>query len=1051
MLKPPKKAPLSEAVHKTTREASLKDHICKVTKIEPGEPEPKHLADYGTGVKLKLQRFPYLPKKNEVLGEYGISLSARLLLKVIGEGSVLFMLMFILSIGALTDNAARSEVRLKCRMVAGMSHDHYTVLTNYSYCTEQARSEAAAYLGFHPLECGWDGLPIREFNNETVQDEYQGSPYFLTGTLGGCQEYRYCNASMLEGCDVKTLPQGPWEPANRIFNLEGNALIIPTPGARYCAGAEGIGTGTGSQLSRLLNVILIIVFLTRIRYLSQYYARHEDDSLITTSDYSLQFSGLNKNVSPGELKQQLWEQLEAMEVGGVPNYFVDRIQQIEVARNCRAEMKLMADVATIELEVEELEAKRIYKEAKGMWIEKEKAALTALVPKFSELRDQMKELIDEPDVSTGHAFVIFKEELDRNKCYSHFNPKKTGAGKDMYGSVEEGEAAKAMAREAAANAVHDASLESSKVTKQTTKAATKAVGATVPEIPKHPTATLEKHERPTLACAAVDDDGVVAGLIWRIVEIVFFLQKKRVSLNVSAAPEPAEINWDALELDDEREQQVVLLGRIVIIFILLIAASVLLMAKFGQFFYKLTYEPLATDPVSLSITFGITMVTIVSNECLKLVTRKLVYKEGQDTRTEEQSSAFTKLSSGLGINTVIVPMAVGMFLSNDAVVGDQTWYEPGGPISSVSLLIVINSVSYDSLQVFNSIAILKRYVLARFVFSERKLATLWKPVPFNMGEKYAYAYVMMALGILYGPLSPPMYFITSFGLFYKWICTRCAMRLWWAFPASINQEMMMSMRFRIGNVLGISLIVECLALMESMGRDEDGRTLKRVGITLVGAPICLFLYTFLPCGYIKELARFDQLEDTGDSDTDGMTFEGARQTGYDMPRYKCPMLPDFSDEAKKEIASSDTAFLTAQRQLSEEGATDDVKLLFANAKRTADVLSQYGLNEYNAAEAASSTMTSQFGDIAAASAVDGATSVQNLAVEIADLPSTVVGGVQSSAAVAVSTAGSALNLLTLGALRRPSAAPAAAPAGAEPAEAEPEPSLEGREPSVERI
>ena len=261
----------------------------------------------------------------------------------------------------------------------------------------------------------------------------------------------------------------------------------------------------------------------------------------------------------------------------------------------------------------------------------------------------------------------------------------------------------------------------------------------------------------------------------------------------------------------------------------------------------------------------------------------------------------------------------------------------------------------------------------------------------------------------------------------------------------------MSMRFRIGNVLGISLIVECLALMESMGRDEDGRTLKRVGITLVGAPICLFLYTFLPCGYIKELARFDQLEDTGDSDTDGMTFEGARQTGYDMPRYKCPMLPDFSDEAKKEIASSDTAFLTAQRQLSEEGATDDVKLLFANAKRTADVLSQYGLNEYNAAEAASSTMTSQFGDIAAASAVDGATSVQNLAVEIADLPSTVVGGVQSSAAVAVSTAGSALNLLTLGALRRPSAAPAAAPAGAEPAEAEPEPSLEGREPSVERI
>ena len=51
-----------------------------------------------------------------------------------------------------------------------------------------------------------------------------------------------------------------------------------------------------------------------------------------------------------------------------------------------------------------------------------RAQLAKMVPKFTMARDEMDKLANEPDVATGHAFIAFHAELDRNKFYVLFNP-----------------------------------------------------------------------------------------------------------------------------------------------------------------------------------------------------------------------------------------------------------------------------------------------------------------------------------------------------------------------------------------------------------------------------------------------------------------------------------------------------------------------------------------------------------------------------------------------------------------------------------------------------
>ena len=82
------------------------------------------------------------------------------------------------------------------------------------------------------------------------------------------------------------------------------------------------------------------------------------------------------------------------------------------------------------------------------------------------------------------------------------------------------------------------------------------------------------------------------------------------------------------------------------------------------------------DTVALAVDYGmlgvVTLVTLIFNTIIQMVTIRYVMSEGQDTQSQEQSSIFDKLSVGLTVNTVIVPLVVALVLTNGNI-GDQTW------------------------------------------------------------------------------------------------------------------------------------------------------------------------------------------------------------------------------------------------------------------------------------------------------------------------------------------------------------------------------------------
>ena len=257
------------------------------------------------------------------------------------------------------------------------------------------------------------------------------------------------------------------------------------------------------------------------------------------------------------------------------------------------------------------------------------------------------------------------------------------------------------------------------------------------------------------------------------------------------------------------------------------------------------------------------------------------------------------------------------------------------------MILIIASYSTDIMMVFNIGAIVAKHVTARFTYSPQKLQELWNPLPYAVGNSYAFCLVLFALGIIYGPIFPPAYLVCSIGLAIKWLCTRVAMRHWFADPPSVDQEMMMTLRWRLGQVICISLIVQCCAISQASGPDNLGPGL----FMSIGGSIAVLAYTLTPLGvYFKELARFDQMADTDSTDTAGTTFEQASvDQGLPMPWYICPALADQSDaEFQKTCRMVSNLHETSGRMNLDNNRYAQAALAETAAWRCSEVLSQFG-------------------------------------------------------------------------------------------------------------
>jgi hypothetical protein len=735
--------------------------------------------------------------------------------------------MFVLSLSAFSENTQRSEYRHTCRSV-GATPEGYDVLTNPSNMSAEAVFRTKAALGFPPEECGWTGLPIRRFNASRVNKIYQvaDDPYMLYSSLGGCQEYRDCDTSIAPGCDKAILPQGFFDPALN-QGLSGNPLLVEVPDSKYCfTGHDDDTTALVASLSACLSLLVFLLYLVHMRYLSRHYAIIDDQEQTTTADFALHIENLDTSIPPDELKTRLKQEIEALSFEGTASYFKGRVHHVEASRSCSKELEVSTQLADLALEADELQCKLQRKEAMGSKVDKEKKALKALVPKFTELRETLRLLVEEPDVSTGHAFVVFERESDRNRFYHLFNPK-DGSARPV-------------------------------------------LSVTSPEMMRE-----------------ADFEPPQQGIVMRGAESVLGLEPVAHTLVVKQAAEPREVNWTGMERSVQHERYATLVGYGVFVVLTLVATISVLAVKSAQAILTPeldAFDYMMEQVISLAFTAAVSGTTVVYATVFKLVTAKLVAWEGKDTTTEEEASKFTKLSFFLPFNYVFVYLLTTAILCNGAFF-DQTTYEPEGLLATVAFLIVC-FYSTDFLVLFNMFAILSKHILSRFVYSPRSLRKLWAPERMEIGQIHADTIIMFTLGLVFGPVYPISYLLVAIGLAFKWLCTRFGLRHWWSMPPSVDQKMTMAMRYRIGNAMGVGFVVQCLGMVSASG-PSVGVDMPFFIFGSIALGLYTFVpFTY----FGKSMALFDRLEESDATDDGPTFSEVSKTSPIKCPQYICPTL-----------------------------------------------------------------------------------------------------------------------------------------------------------------
>ena len=255
--------------------------------------------------------------------------------------------MALLCIGTINDNVSRANLRAACRATAA-TPEGYLVLTlgdRPEMIPPSLRNATAETLGFDPAKCGWFGKPIRPFplgtNGSEVLDGYQpASGLFAPSTVGGCQEYAgFVNFDEWSSGDgggdgggkggggkydeFRSNASAQQDDHGRFTNcmlpsrsdsVRTSWAFVDTPDSLYCfASSTAAGTSDTSAWLQFGALLLFLCWLIRLRRLVCLWSRMEDDAIISTADYALQISGLDRKLEADDLQAQLKTELEELD------------------------------------------------------------------------------------------------------------------------------------------------------------------------------------------------------------------------------------------------------------------------------------------------------------------------------------------------------------------------------------------------------------------------------------------------------------------------------------------------------------------------------------------------------------------------------------------------------------------------------------------------------------------------------------------------------------------------------------------------------------------
>ena len=654
-------------------------------------------------------------------------------------------------------------------------------------------------------------------------------PVYLRFGIGGCEEY--------SAATTVTMPRGTENP------------FLDTPDAAFCA--TGAPTTRQAWLG-FFGVALLVGYSIWLRWYIQHRGKCADTARLTAADYAILLTGLrtNEEVDGKEgLQEKLYQDLEEL------GFARRQIDHIAFGARCRKQIKILREIAGMNVQEQELKAKA------------DEDGLAKLQAKRQKLVGKFELVIEGAALSTGQAVVVFKAESDRVSFQNALEKGQASRLRLFWSST----ATPVLSRSRSAWAMVPLRFEAA------------------PEPDAIVWENLELGDGRELAIKVLGLIGVagllVAGglLLIKLKDLAALLKADEsgglaVLSTVAASPTRGEASGAHA-----------LLGIIFELF------DVFVGVPFDQAIHRMiAYLQGVGLPVSrMKLVLSLTCAVVVGlvNAITKAFIKVMARLQGLDTLTELEGTLFSRLSLVLVANTVVVPFAVEVVntwrVSGGTAIVDQSWYEPGGVISTGISLVIIDALAKFPLLLLPPGPFVKRILslFPRFATSHGKIFKLWEPPELMAAENYAALITSLALCLLYAPFFPPLYLISAAGLALNLWSFKVAVIKWYKRPPSFNEEMGETLRKVVSRlVLPVHLVSFYLSMVNASFDPPLVPVYAAMGLGCGYIVLDLFVLPLLPA-----FQDYNQLSGSGDSM--GINYdEVAAHAKYEVDFYAFPRL-----------------------------------------------------------------------------------------------------------------------------------------------------------------
>ena len=756
----------------------------------------KTLSDTGkhvtaSGARLDVKRYPLC---GATVSDYGGCVALVAYLRFTLECAAFLLLLFAFSTYPLINNIERNAHRNDCRNV---------------------QSE-------RPDSCGLTGEPTRtNITNVT---------WWMSMTLGSCEEYS----------DVSDILH-PFSPPDPFVAPAQNRT------ASFC-----LEQGSVADWLCVAIVFLQLLWLVRLRRLERTTAQRVDAANLTTADYALLLSGLERGCpaqdegdTPG-LQRRVYADLARL---GFP---AETIAFVEVGQVCGEEVRLLRKLAAIKIAQHEVASRNQQRQARRFLRAKGESASLALQrekleAEASAVRADLQKLTSTPHLTTGHAFVVFQLTADRDACLRRLRWNWRAAlraaccGGEMRPRLE---AAAGGGGQGGGGWGH--------------------VDASVPPEPSDVAwENLQEDESWRTRQIAMTYVAITPLLIGSCCAFVV----------VRAAQATAEEEMPLVEKVEEE-------------------------------------AGVTADQAAMAYSLGLTAVSAlvvgITNLLLKGVLIALTRREQHATATAYEISLQAKLSLAYVLNSVVLPLAFGVVQSAVVTLGstrglrlaNQGWYEGGGVVTQAALLLGTDLVLRESLKLLQPQSLARRYVLAPLAVSQHRLTRLWAPPPPLLAELYAAVTKTIALTLLYAPLFPLFYVLGAVAVLLVRCSTTLAIRYWYRRPPAVAEQMVVGLRHAWNVLIPLQLGVHWLGTAAASGGSHTTDVLgadTRLSPLLAGLGLWL-LFQLAPLRLLRCLGRHvkgidpGRVVPEGPTARHGLRFDDvAAVTKREVDRYRCPV------------------------------------------------------------------------------------------------------------------------------------------------------------------